>query len=289
LVILDSFDITHQQALDFQNQANQCDENIKLSMVIVPPAIEAIKFVFASDPTFTMIPKNLYKDWVNHVTMKQAAEIVIKYFSDKTDGGFTLVETFSDIPIEFVYADRAVERETYKKLKTLTNSYSDTATISPKQHADLIVTIEKKLKADSQLRNDYFEAKRIATTPDETWEDAFTRLIECIVSVRTLNERIARYGGMYEKQSLKLRNSSSTVLPRQQQVARVPPIEQRSYAASVYAKQAGVQNTQNTADMYNQPAGAHNTQSATGYVKKAGVSNTQPHQIAPMGEVKLVR
>ena len=72
-------------------------------------------------------------------------------------------------------------------MKTLTTSYSETGTITPEMHRDLIGTIERKLKPNSQIKVDYFEAKKLSP-PDNTWEDAFIRFTACVVSVRITND-----------------------------------------------------------------------------------------------------
>ena len=61
------------------------------------------------------------------------------------------------------------------KLKSLTATYENTQPITPEQPAALIVTIEKKLKPDSQLKKDYFRAKGNNGKPiaNETWESVF--------------------------------------------------------------------------------------------------------------------
>ena len=256
LVVLDGYDITPRQALDFMNQANQCDESIKLSMVIVPPADVAIKFAFACDPSFNLLPRTQWNDWLNHVTMKQAAEIVIKYFTKKEEGNLTLVENFAQIPIRFNFFNREVERATFTAMKTLTTTFSNTGHISPEMHKDLILTIEKKLQPDSRLKKDYFEAKRIGPI-DVSWEDAFTRFTSCIVSVRQRHELIETYGPMYDDIVYTTRNVSSPTpqSPHRLPSAALPPLQHyqhRSVVASVYTKQA------------NDPPG---------YVKQAGVPN----------------
>ena len=106
----------------------------------------------------------------------------------------------------------------------------------------MIVTIEKKLKPDSQLRRDYFERKKA----NPTWEDAYTRFVACIASVREQNEHIARYGSMTSDNELALRSSDYSVVKFTHNVMMpsVPLIHQRSFAASVYEKQASIPNTQ---------------------------------------------
>ena len=252
LVILDTYDITHKQALDFMNQANQCDESIKLSMVIVPPAVSAIQFAFACDPQFNLLPRAQWSNWLNLLTMKQAAELIIRYFTNKPEGSRTLVESFSKIPIRFNYYNREVERNTFKEMKTLTTCYSETGTITPEMHVDIIKTIEKKLKPNSRIAKDYFEMKKI-TPPDVTWEDAFVRFTTCVIAVRVANDNIATYGSMYEDNEYFEPNSNAK--PTQSQ-AIVEPTNKRSYTAAVYEQ----------------------TPDPSGYVKQAGVPKPHPQQ-----------
>ena len=99
LVVLDSFEISGELALKFQTQANAFANNFTLSQVIVYPATEIIQFAFASDPKFTILTKDKFATWLEHVTVAQAAQIVTKYFGAKSDIGRTLVENFSQIPM----------------------------------------------------------------------------------------------------------------------------------------------------------------------------------------------
>ena len=154
LVVLDSFEISGELALKFQTQANAFANNFTLSQVIVYPATEIIQFAFASDPKFTILTKDKFATWLEHVTVAQAAQIVTKYFGAKSDIGRTLVENFSQIPIRFNFSHRALERQTFVAMKSLTHDYSIVESITQAQHAALIVTIEKKSKPDSQLRTD---------------------------------------------------------------------------------------------------------------------------------------
>ena len=69
------------------------------------------------------------------------------------------------------------ERDTFSMLKELTTTYENShPPITEAQHAALIVTIERKLIPDSQLRLDYFFYKASPIIPGETWEMAFIRL-----------------------------------------------------------------------------------------------------------------
>ena len=191
LVVLDSLEILSELALNFQTQANAFANNFTLSQVIVYPATEIIQFTSASDPKFTILTKDKFATWLEHVTVAQAAQIVTKYFGAKSDIRRTLVENFPQIPVRFNFSHRALKRQTFVAMKSLTHDYSIVEPITQAQHAALIVTIEKKLKPDCQLRTDYFERKKANPTQGETWEDAYTRFVACIASVRELNEHIA--------------------------------------------------------------------------------------------------
>ena len=96
------------------------------------------------------------------------------------------------------------------------------------------------------MRSDYYERKKANPTQGETWEDAYTRFVACIASVRELNEHIARYGSMTSDNELALRSSDYTVVKSTHNVMMpsVPLIHQRSFAAPAYEKQAGIPNTQ---------------------------------------------
>ena len=118
-----------------------------------------VQYAFASDPEFTLISPSKYSTWYNHVTVKQAAQIITKYFGDRNDIGRTLVENFSRIEISFCYTNADVERKSFMALKALTTVYENTQPITLAQHAALIVSTEKKLKPDSQLKSDYFAAR----------------------------------------------------------------------------------------------------------------------------------
>jgi hypothetical protein len=109
-------------------------------------------------------------------------------------------------------------------LKALTTVYENTQPITPAQHAALIVTIEKKLKPDSQLKSDYFAARgnEGKPIPNETWEQAFTRLGKCIFNVRKLVERVANYGDtsaihtLFSKyQEQETRQARAPIIPEQ--------------------------------------------------------------------------
>ena len=236
LFIIDTPEITGEQAAQFQNQANQWHENFLVHQVVVNPATYVVQYAFASDPEFTLIPPSKYSTWYNHVTVKQAAQIITKYFGDRNDIGRTLVENFSRLEISFCYTNADIERKSFMALKALTTVYENTQPITPAQHAALIVTIEKKLKPDSQLKSDYFAARgnEGKPIPNETWEQAFTRLGKCIFNVRKLVERVANYGDTSAIHTL-----FSKYQEQETRQARTPIIpEQRSYAAAVYLKSA---------------------------------------------------
>ena len=158
--------------------------------------------------------------------MKQAAELVIRYFTNKQEGSRTLVESFSKIPIRFNYYNRDVERNTFKEMKTLTTCYSETGTFTPEMHVDIIKTIEKKLKPTSRIAKDYFEMKK-QSPPDVTWEDAFIRFTTFVIAVRVANVNIATYGSIYEDNEYF--NANTT-----QSQTIVEPTNKRSFAAAVY-------------------------------------------------------
>ena len=96
-----------------------------------------------------------------------------KYFGYKTDIGQTPAEIFSEIPLDFNYSDAEAGSETFMTLKSLTTTYENSQPITPAQHAPLIVTIEKKLIPDSQLKIDYMVQRGPGPNPNEFWEDAF--------------------------------------------------------------------------------------------------------------------
>ena len=164
LVVFDSFEISDELALKFQTQANASANNFTLSQVIVYPATEIIQFAFTSDPKFDILTEDKFATWLEHVTVAQAVQIVTKYFGTKSDIGRTLVENLSQIPIRYNFSYRTLQRQTFVAMKSLTHDYSIVEPITPAQHAALIVTIEKKLKPDSQLRIDYFEKKKANPT-----------------------------------------------------------------------------------------------------------------------------
>ena len=112
LFIIDTPNITGEQAAKFQNQANQWHDNFFTHQVVVDPATYVIQYAFASDPEFTTLPKDKFSTWYNHVTVKQAATIITKYFGDKNDVGRTLVENFASIVINFSFTNETYERET---------------------------------------------------------------------------------------------------------------------------------------------------------------------------------
>ena len=72
LVVLDSFEISGELALKFQTQANAFANNFTLSQVIVYPATEIIQFAFASDPKFTILTKDKFATWLEHVTVSRS-------------------------------------------------------------------------------------------------------------------------------------------------------------------------------------------------------------------------
>ena len=105
--------------MKFQTQENASANNFTLSQVIVYPATEIIQFTFESDPKFTILTKDKFATWLEHVTVAQAAQIVTKYFGTKSDIGRTLVENFSQIPIRFNLSHPALER--FVAMKSLTH------------------------------------------------------------------------------------------------------------------------------------------------------------------------
>ena len=249
LFVLSSDKITEKHAAEFQSQANQWSDNFTLKQVIVPPAVDAVHYAFATDPSFDMLEVHLFDTWMDHVTVKQAAIIITKYFGGKNDAGSTIVETFSALPIIYNYSDPTAERDTFNKLKALTLTYENNTPLTPGQHAALITTIEKKLKPDSKLKADYMAAKlleRKPTDPWERWEKAFIRFTKCIAAVRLRIESLDPYGNMKVNQVLTLRTMDHFI---QQRPPPVPPVQSAypamssAYAAAVYIKPAGIPNT----------------------------------------------
>ena len=104
LVVLDSFEISGELAFKFQTEANAFANNFTLSLVVVYPATEIIQFVFVSDSKFTILTKDKFATWLEHVTVAQAAQIITKYFGARSDISRTLVENFSQIPIKFNFS-----------------------------------------------------------------------------------------------------------------------------------------------------------------------------------------
>ena len=62
--------------------------------MVVNPANYVVQYAFASDPVFTLISPSKYATRYNHVTVKQAAQIITKCFGDKNDIGRALVENY---------------------------------------------------------------------------------------------------------------------------------------------------------------------------------------------------
>ena len=109
--------------------------------MVVSPATYVVQYAFASDLEFTLISPSKYSTWYNHVTVKQAAQIITKCFGDRNNIGRTLVENFSRIEISFCYTNADVESKSFMALKALTTVYENIQPITPPQHAALIVTI----------------------------------------------------------------------------------------------------------------------------------------------------
>ena len=207
LFVIDTRQITAEQALKFQNQANQWAGNFTVHQVIVAPAIYVMGYALASDSEFTLIPVERIPNWSDYLTVKQTAQYITKYFGDKHDIGRTLAENFSKIDLVFNYTNVDVERKSYMQLKELTTIYEQDNVITSEQHSALIITIEKKLPADSQIKMDYFAMKREFPAVNETWEQAFIRLGKCVDNVRKLIKKIAHYGDTSQNLTLRLRTA----------------------------------------------------------------------------------
>ena len=97
-------------------------------------------------------------------------------------------------------------------LKNLTTTYANSQPITPAQHAALIITIERKLVADSQLKINYMVQRGLVPNPNETWEDAFVRLTRCISMVRNLVKKVSHYGPTDVLITLPLRGGDAQIL-----------------------------------------------------------------------------
>ena len=94
LFLLDTREISGEQAATFQQQANQWHNNFQDNQVVVNPATFAVQFAMASDPEFKLITQDQVPEWYKYLTVVQTAQIIAKYFGDKTDIGKTLAENF---------------------------------------------------------------------------------------------------------------------------------------------------------------------------------------------------
>ena len=82
-----------------------------------------VQFAMQSDSEFNLLQQDLIPQWVTHLTVKQAAQLITKYFGDKRDTGRTIVEQFAKIPLAFNFSDPTSERETFVALSTLTRAF----------------------------------------------------------------------------------------------------------------------------------------------------------------------
>ena len=79
-----------------QQQANQWHNNFAVNQVIVTPATDTVEFAMASDSEFKLIPQALVPVWYNHLTVAQTAQVITKYFGNKTNIGHTRREFFEN-------------------------------------------------------------------------------------------------------------------------------------------------------------------------------------------------
>ena len=124
------------------------------------------------------------------------------------------------------------------KLKSPAATYENAQPINTEQHATLIVTIEKKLKPDSQLKNGYYRAKVTTVNPFRIRRGRLRPFVsECIGHVCKLLEEVANYGDPVARHAYSSRESRYD--ERVTQESKAPHLiipEQRSFSAAVYAR-----------------------------------------------------
>ena len=196
LFVLDKADITPSDATAFQLQATRWNDNFALNEVIVGRAVDLVQICIYADNAFTMLSEVDMPRWLELLTVPQAAELVIKYFGPRPDSGRTLAENFGNVSFDFSFLDPAPERTTMMAYIELVHTHEQLdGPLTSEHHAHLITLIEKRLPPDSQIRADYFTAKkgRKPGAP-ETWDMAMHRLLRCIGDVRTSIKKNESYG-----------------------------------------------------------------------------------------------
>ena len=193
LFVLDKHVITPEDAQRFQAQANRWCNNFTVNEVVVEPASDLIETCLHTDTDLTVIERELIPLWMEHLTVPQVAELVTKYFGTQPNTSRTLAENFGKVDFKFCYNDASHERETSLEYISLIRAHEVTSTITPEQHAQLIVILEKRLPPDSQIRTDYFTSRGPKPLV-ETWKQAFSRFLRCVGSVRTSMLKNQQYG-----------------------------------------------------------------------------------------------
>jgi hypothetical protein len=196
LFVLDQETITPADATAFQLQASRWNGNFSVREVIAGRAIDLVQMCLFADNAFTLLPENDLPRWLDLLTVPQVSELVIKYFGPRPDSGRSLAENFGDVSFDFCILDPAPERTTMMAYLNLVQTHEQLdGLLSLEQHGQLIGLIERRLPPDSQLRKDYFVAKK-NRKPDgpETWDLTMRRLHRCINDVRASMKTNESYG-----------------------------------------------------------------------------------------------
>ena len=193
--ILSTTFITEDEAEDFLAQANR-SPNLKLNECMGNTSIHLLNIKIMTDTNFTMLPRLERGNWKTALSITQIAQLIVQYFGAKMDSASTLAENFAKVPFHYSLESHDYELQTYLKYKDLVQSYERAlgTTISASLNKELITILEKRLPIGSRILSDYRASKAKSNNPDDTWDTAIYRIIECLENARALISISKSYG-----------------------------------------------------------------------------------------------
>jgi hypothetical protein len=225
LVVLDKT-ITPEEAANFQNQA-RIRKNIQVAEVCVGEAQEMVRLRLYGDINQTVLSVAQIKDWWNHVTIGQAADIIMRYFGAVSTTGVPIAEVLMALPFRLQFSNENVEDATLVAItKAVTRYELATPGGAPAVMNGLALLLEKRLPRPSQLWTDYVERKKgevEVNQGQDTPYNVIRRIKQCMGEVRVIHKRVGQYGifdAIYEH---KPRGGKEKEEPQRISQVKLPP------------------------------------------------------------------
>ena len=103
-----------------------------------------------------------------------------------------MAESFSQVPFHYQIANHDHENATFVRYNELVSNYERSkGPLSETQHAELILTLEKRLAKGSQIQQDYLKAKAADNTPPHTWYSTMLRIGQVLAKARAMMNLIS--------------------------------------------------------------------------------------------------